>query len=102
MAEDPVAHLPGGVEPLSVAPEPLDRPQGMVVVPEALAVALTHAVVEHLLAHVPERRVPEVVTEPDGLSQVLVEAQRPGHVAGDAGGLERVGQPGAVVVALRR
>ena len=64
--------------------------------------ALAHARVEHLLADVPERRVAEVVAEPDRLGQVLVQPERPGHVAGDPAGLERVREPGAVVVALRR
>ena len=58
------------------------------------------ALVEHVLADVAERRVAQVVAERDRLGQVLVEAERAGHVAGDAAGLERVGQPGAVVVAL--
>ena len=64
--------------------------------------ALAHARVEHLLADVAERRVAEVVAEPDRLGQVLVEPQRPRHVARDPAGLERVREPGAVVVALGR
>ena len=64
--------------------------------------ALAHALVEHLLADVAEGRVPEVVPEPDRLGQVLVEAERPRHGARDAAGLERVGEPRAVVVALGR
>ena len=69
---------------------------------EAVPEALAHALVEHRLAGVAEGRVAEVVAEPDRLGQVLVEAERPGDVAGDAAGLERVRQPGAVVVALGR
>ena len=58
------------------------------------------AVVEHRLADVPERRVPQVVPEADRLREVLVQPQRARHVAGDPAGLERVGEARAVVVAL--
>ena len=58
--------------------------------------------VQHVLADVAERRVPDVVPKPDGLRQVLVEAQRPRDGPADAGHLERVRQPRAVVIALRR
>src|SRR6476660_6763109 len=44
----------------------------------------------------------EVVAEPDRLDEVLVEAQRTGDGARDLGDLERVRQPGSVVVALGR
>ena len=64
--------------------------------------ALFQAAVEHLLADVPERRVPEVVAEPDRLDEILVQPQRPRDRARDRGHLERVGEPRAVVVAARR
>src|SRR5438874_3956596 len=41
----------------------------------------------------------EVVAEPDRLGQILVQAQRARNAAGDAGRLERMREPGAVVVA---
>ena len=44
----------------------------------------------------------QIVAERDGLGQVLVEPQRPGDGAGDLGDFQRVGQAGAVEVALRR
>ena len=53
-----------------------------------------------MLAGVTEGRVAEVMAEPDRLDEVLVEADRAGDRAGDPADLERVGQPGAVVVAL--
>ena len=67
---------------------------------EAAAAALAQRGVERVLAGVAEGRVAEVVAEPDRLGQVLVQAQRAGHRAGDPAGLERVGEPGPVVVAL--
>ena len=69
---------------------------------KAHAVAFGQALVEHGLPDVAERRVAEVVPEPDRLRQVLVEAQRPRHVAGDPARLEGMGEPSAVVVALGR
>ena len=55
-----------------------------------------------VLAGVPERRVAEVVAEPDRLGQVLVEPQRARDGARDPRRLERVGEPRAVVIALGR
>src|SRR4029077_1079490 len=57
--------------------------------------------VECFLARVPEGRMPEIVAESDRLSQILVQAQRPGDTARNAGGLERVREPGPVVIATR-
>ena len=74
VAEDPVAHLLGQVEPGAVALERVDDPQRVLVVAEAAAEALAAGSVEHLLADVPERRVAEVVAEADRLGEVLVEA----------------------------
>lgn len=51
---------------------------------------------------VAEGGVAKVVGEADGLGQVLIEPQRPGDGAGDLGDFQRVGQAGAVEVALRR
>src|SRR5258707_14826149 len=74
----------------------------MLVMTEAAAEALAQAVVEDCLADVPEGRVPEVVAKADRLGQVLVEPEGPGDGARDLGHLERVGEAGAEVVALRR
>src|SRR5918994_609636 len=74
----------------------------MLVMAEPAPPALAHAGVEHLLADVAERRVTEVMAERDRLGQILVERQRPRDVARYPGGLERVREPGAVVVALGR
>ncbi len=82
--EDPVAHLPGEVQPAAVALEPLDHAERVLVVPEAAAAALAQQLVERLLAGVAERRMPEVVAEADRLDEVLVEAQRPRDAARDA------------------
>ena len=100
VAQDAVAHRLGEVEAAAVALEHLDHAQGMLVVAEAPPEARLQRAVERLLAGVPERRVPEVVPEADRLREVLVQPQRAGDGARDAAGLDRVGEPRAVVVAL--
>ena len=102
VVEDAVAHLLGQVEPAPVALQHLDHPQRVLVVLEARAAALAQSRVECLLARMPEGRMAEVVPQPDRLGQVLVEPEGAGDGAGDPAGLQRVGQPGSVVVALRR
>src|SRR5882757_11180078 len=72
----------------------------MLVVAEAVAAALAQQLVERLLAGVAERRVPEVVAEPDRLDEVFVQPQRAPDAARDAGRLEGVRESGAEMVAL--
>src|SRR5262245_21644850 len=43
----------------------------------------------------------QIVPQANRLREVLVQAESTRHGAGDAAGLQRVGQPGSVVVALR-
>jgi len=100
MSEDSVANVLAQVEPGAVALEHVDDAQRLLPVMEVAVEALAQAAIEHVLADVPERRVAEVVPEPDRLDQVLVEAQRARNGARDPGHLERVREAGAVVVAL--
>ena len=58
------------------------------------------ALVERALAGVAERRMAEVVGQRQRLGEILVEAERAGERAGDLRHFERVGEPGAVMVAL--
>src|SRR5215208_7432209 len=74
----------------------------MLVVAETAPPALSHARVEHRLAGVAEGRVTQVVTEADRLREVLVESQGARDVPRYPARLERVCEPCAVVVALRR
>ncbi len=101
VVEDPVPHLLGQVEPPAVPRQHLHHPQRVLVVPEAHPV-LAQLLVEHLLSDVAEGRMPEVMTQPDRLGQVLVQTERPGDGPRDEAGLERVGEPGPVVIALGR
>ena len=59
-----------------------------------------HAGVERVLARMAEGGVAEVVRQGERLREILVEAERAGERPGDLAHLDRVGQAGAVVVAL--
>ena len=100
VAQDAVAHRLGQVQAAAVALQHLDHPQRVLVVAEAAPEAGLERAVERLLPRMPEGRVPEVVAEADRLGQVLVQPQRARDGARDAGGLDRVREAGAVVVAL--
>ena len=67
---------------------------------EAAAAPLAQELVERLLARVAERRMAEIVAEPYRLDEVLIETQRAGDAACDAGRLDGMGQTRAEVVAL--
>src|SRR6185312_16371294 len=79
----------------------LDHPQRLLVVAEPPAEARLQHLVQRLLARVPEGRMPQVMAVSDRLGQVLVQPQRPRDRSRDPAGLERVREPGAVVVTLR-
>ena len=61
-----------------------------------------HHLIQRALARMTKGGVPQVVRQRDGFGQILVQPQRAGDGAGDLGYLQRMGQPGAVMVALRR
>ena len=99
---DAVAHLPGEVETLPVVLQHLHHPGALLVVLEAAQAQLPEHLVKDALAGVAEGSVAQVVAERDSLGQVFVQPQRPRRRPGDAGHLQGVRQPGAVVVALGR
>ena len=75
-----------------------DDPQALGIVVEA-AVS-RHAGVERVLAGMAERRVAEVVAERHRFGEVVVEAERARERPGDFRHLDRMGEPGAEMVAL--
>ena len=95
---DAVAHFPREVQPLAIVLEHVDDAQALLVVVEPAG----NELVEHALARMPERRVPEIVAERDRLGQLLVQLQHLGDRSRDLRDLERVRQPRAVVIAGRR
>ena len=76
----------------------VDDPQALAVVIEATV--LLEQEVEAALSSVAEGRMPEIMSEGDGLGELFVHPQRPGDGAGDLTGLECVGQPVSVVITL--
>ena len=66
-----------------------------------MAEAALHPVVQSPFSRVAEGGVPQVVPQGDRLGQILVEPERPRDGAGDLGNLERMGEPGAVMIPLR-
>ena len=102
VARDPVADVVAQVQALAVELEDVHDAQRVLVMAKAAVEVPAQAVVEHVLADVAEGRMAEIVPQPDGLGQVLVEPQRARDGARDLGHLERVGQARAEVVALGR
>ena len=84
--------------PRPVVLEVIDDAQALLVVVESAR----HQRVDDTLAGVAERRVPEVVTERDGLGQLLVQPEHLRDGARNLRDLERVREPGAIVIAGRR
>ena len=73
-------------------------PQCLRVVIEA-AIGL-EAGVERPFAGMAKRRVAEVMRQRQGFRQILIEPELPGERAGDLGYLQRMCQPGPVVIAF--
>ena len=57
--------------------------------------------VQRPLPDVAVGRVAQIMPQGDGLRQILVQPQGPGQGPGHLGNLQRVGQPGPVVIPLR-
>ena len=101
MLDQPFQRLPGEIEPVERGIAALQRghdPQRLRVVVEAAAGG--EAAIERALAGMAERRMAEIVRQRQRLGEILVEAERAGERAGDLGHFQRVGQPGAEVIAL--
>ena len=101
MLDQALQRLPGEVEPVEGGVAALERgddAQRLRIVVEAAGIG--EAAVERALAGMAERRMAEVVGERQRLAQILVEPERAGERAGDLRDFERVGEPGAEMVAL--
>ena len=99
--DQPLQRLPGEIEPVEGRIAALQRghhAQRLRIVIEAAE--RREAFVERALAGMAERRMAEIVGQRQRLGQILVEAERTGQRAGDLRHFERVGEPGAVMVAL--
>src|SRR5436305_5430048 len=74
MTHDPVENGPVEVETPPVAFQDIDDSQRLLVMAKGGAESLGQATSERVLADVAERRMAQVVAEPDRLDQVLVQA----------------------------
>jgi hypothetical protein len=64
------------------------------------AAVIPHGAVEGAFAGMPEGGVAEIMGERQRFGEVLIKSQRPRDGSRDLRHLERVGEPGAVVVAF--
>jgi hypothetical protein len=99
--EDAFARLEREVEAVEAAVtffKHVDDPQRLQVVFEAAV--RSHALVQRILARVPERRVTEVVRERNGFDEIFVDAQIAGDAACDLRDLEGVGEARAEQIAF--
>ena len=97
MGNDAVAHLPGQVQTLAVLFQILHHPQTLPVMGKTSGAQP----VEGSFPRMTEGRMPQVMSQRDGLGQVLVQAQGPGHRAGDLADFQGMGQAGTVMIAFR-
>ncbi len=96
VAQNPVCHLIGQVQPPAVLFQSFNHPHALLVVPEASR----HQGVQGPLPGVAKGGVPQIMGQGHRLRQILVQPQSPCNGAGNLGNLQRVGKPGAVVIPL--
>ena len=99
--DDALQCFPGQVEPVEFGIAMLQRrndTQGLRIVIEP-AMGL-HAGIQRPFAGMAKRRMAEVMRQRQRLRQILIQTELPGQRAGDLCHFERVGQPGAVMIAL--
>ena len=93
-------HFEGQIQPGKIRIgifEQLHHAQALLVVLEPAVLA--HAFRQHLLAGMPERRMPQVVRQRDRFGQILVERKRARDRAADRGDFDRMRQPRAQMIA---
>ncbi len=101
MLDEALERLPGQIEAVEAGIAALqigDDAQRLGIVVEAAE--LLDAGVEGALAGMAERRMAEIVRQRQAFGEVLVEAERAGERPGDLDHFQRMGQPGAVMVAF--
>ena len=101
--DEPFERFPDEIEPVEIGIAALELghdAQRLRIVVEAAEGR--HAGFEDVFARMSERRVAEIVGERQSLGQIVVEPERAGERAGDLGHLDRMRQPGPVMIALVR
>jgi hypothetical protein len=74
-----------------------DNSQRMQIVVEPLSMPL-QAAIQRALTGVPKRRVPDVMNQCEGLSEISIEPQRRRHLPGHLRDLDRMRQPAAKMI----
>jgi iron-sulfur cluster assembly accessory protein len=103
MFDEPFQGLPSQIESIEgrvAAFELGDNSQRLGVMIEAAV--RSHQLVEHILAGVAKRRVTKIMRKRKRLGEIVVEAERAGKRARDLTDFQRMGEPGAEMVALVR
>ena len=98
VGNNPVAHLPAKVQALAVLFQVVHHPQALAVVGKPAGAQP----VQCALPRVAVWGVAKIMPQGNGFGQVLIQPQGAGNGSGNLADFQRVGQPGAVVVALRR
>src|SRR5258708_6746619 len=99
--DDALQRFPGQVEPVEFGIAMFQRCDDA----QALRVMVEPAMgfqtgIQRALAGVAERRMAEIMGQRQRFRKILVETKLPGQRAGDLRHFERVGQPGAVMIAF--
>ena len=94
VAHQAVAHLPGEIQAGEAALQPIHHPQALLIMAETMGAQL----VQRPLPCMAKGGMPQIMPQGNGFGQILVQAQRPGNGAGNLIHLQRVGQPGAVMI----
>ena len=94
MVQNSVAHLVGQIESLAVFLKEIDHAQALCGVRKVRRMAL----LQNRLSRMSERRMSEIVSQRDRLTQIFIEKQRTRGCPCDLHDLQRVCQTCAVVV----
>lgn len=93
-----VPHLPGQVQSSPVLFQHFHNAHALLIVGESVLAYL----IQYVFAGMAEGRVPQIMAQRNGLCQALIEPQGLGYGAGYLGYLQGMGEPGPVMVPLRR
>ena len=98
MPENSAADFSRQIQAVTSVFQTIHHPETLLIVAEPFR----QEIVEGSLADMTERRMAQIVPQSDGFRQILVQAQSAGDGAGDLGNLQRMRQPGAVMISLGR
>ena len=98
VVHDAVTHLVCKIETLTVVFQHVHHAQRLLAMTETALIR--HLSGKSALARMTERGMPKIVTESDGLGEILVQSQRPRYPARYLADFQRVRQPRAIMIAF--